>query len=120
MEVGRSIGMDGQRPVAGRKARVGEVDYNRGPRIGKAARGQGQAEGAHENAGQDPPHRPTPCSSRVCAVWMWQMAMARASAMSEGCGGESRSSSRATMNCTCSFWARPYPTTLDLIRNGAY
>ncbi len=35
-------------------------------------------------------------------------------------GTSARVSNLATMNCTCSFFANPYPTTLDLIRNGAY
>src|SRR5215467_5804013 len=67
------------------------------------------------------PHRATPCNAFVvCAVWMWQIAIARASAESADWGAQARSSKRVTINCTCSFAARPYPTTELLIFRGAY
>src|SRR3954467_12233714 len=62
----------------------------------------------------------TPCFLKVAAVWMWQMAMARASATSGGSGLICKSSKRMTMLCTCDFSAFPYPTTALLMDSGAY
>src|SRR6202043_2601171 len=64
---------------------------------GKGNSGTQNQHASEHNAGSSP-HRRAPWSSRVCAVWMWQIAMANASAASGESKAFSFSSRRLTMN----------------------
>ena len=112
-EMACPVGPERERPLRRREAGIGKVHLDR--RIG---RGRGLAicgggRGERQQCDCEPEdldcslHRATPCRASVCAVWMWQMAIASASAVSAGLGNSARPNSRATMNCTCSFWANP-------------
>src|SRR5262249_37973992 len=71
-----------------------------------------RAQSSHRNAAW--------CLPWVEAVWMWQMAIARASDASAGWGGSCRCSRRVTIICSRCFSALPYPTPADLIDRGEY